>query len=158
MSALSKIANGALRVAATAAHAAFKALWFIRRPKTFGAHALAITPENKLVLVKLRYASGWRIPGGGRSEDEDPAEAALRELSEEVGMTSHGEVRLARDFEEATDFKRDTASIVIVRDVRYRPPRWSWEVEKVCEAAPDALPDDMSPLARRWIEALRPLI
>ena len=158
MSPLTKIANGAVRVAATAAHAGLKALWLIRRPKTFGAHALALTPENKLVLVKLRYASGWRIPGGGRSEDEDPAQAALRELREEIGMTSHGEVRLARDFQEATDFKRDTASLVIVRDVRYRPPRWSWEIEQLCEAAPDALPKDISPLTARWIEALRPLL
>ena len=33
-----------------------KAGWFLRRPRTFGAHALALTPERKLILVKLRYA------------------------------------------------------------------------------------------------------
>jgi 8-oxo-dGTP pyrophosphatase MutT (NUDIX family) len=98
------------------------------------------------------------MPGGGRPEQEDLVEAALRELREEIGMTSHGEVRRARDFEEPTDFKRDTASLVIVRDVRYRPRRWSWEVEQVCESELSSLPDDLSPQSARWIEALRPLL
>ena len=158
MSLPAKLANGALRVAAIAAHSALKALWFVRRPKTFGAHAVALTPERKVVLVRLRYAPGWRVPGGGRSADEDPIDAALRELTEEIGMISHGEARLARDFDEAVDFKRDTSSLVIVRDVRYRPPRWSWEVEELCEADLQALPDDMSPITAKWIEAVRPLL
>lgn len=158
MALLRTLANRSLRVAATAAHTALKALWFVRRPKTFGAHAIALTPQQKLVLVKLRYAPGWRVPGGGRSEDEDPADAALRELAEEIGMTSHGEVSLARDVEHEVNFKRDTASLVIVRDVRYQPPRWSWEVEQICEADPGALPRDLSPITARWIEALRPLL
>ena len=48
-----------------------------------------------MILVKLRYAPGWRLPGGGRADDEDPCEAALRELREEIGMTAHGKARLA---------------------------------------------------------------
>jgi len=158
MSLLTRLGNGALRIGVTAAHAAVKSLWFLGRPKTFGAHAIALTPEGKMVLVKLRYSPGWRVPGGGRSVDEDPAEAALRELREEIGMISHGEVRLARDFEHEVDFKRDTASLVIVRDVRYHPPRWSWEVEQVCEADPGALPENLSPITARWMEELRPLL
>jgi hypothetical protein len=54
-----------LRLILTAGHRMLKAGWFVRRPRTFGAHAIALTPERKLVLVKLRYASGWRVPGGG---------------------------------------------------------------------------------------------
>ena len=140
-----------VRVAATAAHKLLKVAWFIRRPRTFGAHAVALTREHRLILVKLRYAPGWRLPGGGRSAAEDPREAALRELREEIGMTSHGEVQLACELEESTDFKRDLASLVIVRDVEYRPRRWSWEVEEVRETALDALPPDLSPQMRRWL-------
>jgi 8-oxo-dGTP pyrophosphatase MutT (NUDIX family) len=158
VSRLAAFANQGLRIAATAAHSFLKVFWFVRRPKTFGSHAIALTPEDKLILVKLRYASGWRVPGGGRPEHEDLVDAALRELREEIGMISHGEVRRARDFEELTDFKRDTASLVIVREVRYRPRLWSWEVEQVCEADPWSLPDDMSPQSARWIEALRPFL
>ena len=147
-----------LRVPATAAHAVLKAWWFVRRPKSFGAHAIALTPQDKLILVRLRYASGWRVPGGGRSREEDPVRAALRELREEIGMISHGEVTPVGDFEEGTDYKRGTASLVLVRDVRYRPARWNWEVEQIREVDPGVLPDDMSPLTAYWIKALLPLV
>jgi 8-oxo-dGTP pyrophosphatase MutT (NUDIX family) len=148
--------DSALRVALTAAHQLLKAAWFLRRPRTFGAHALALTPERKVVLVKLRYAPGWRLPGGGRPEDEGPADAVLRELKEEIGMTAHGRVRLACELYEAGDFKRDLASLLVVEDVHYRPRKWSWEVEQICEAPIDDLPAGLSPRAVRWLEAVRP--
>lgn len=147
--------NAFLRLAVTAAHGLLKLSWFIRRPRTFGAHALALTPEGKAILVRLRYAPGWRLPGGGRAEDEDPRDAVLRELREEIGMTAHGEVRLAAELEERPDFKRDLASLLVVRDVRYRPRRWSWEVEKIIEVPLDSLPTQLSPRASEWLEALK---
>jgi len=147
-----------LRVALRSAHRLLKLGWFLRRPRTFGAHALALTPEGKVILVRLRYAPGWRLPGGGRNEREDPRDAVLRELREEIGMTSHGEVRLACELEEATDFKRDLASLLVVRDVRYAPRKWSWEVEQIMEAPLDALPADLSPRMADWIDAVKPRI
>jgi 8-oxo-dGTP pyrophosphatase MutT (NUDIX family) len=144
-----------LRVALRSAHRLLKLGWFLRRPRTFGAHALALTPEGKIILVRLRYAPGWRLPGGGRNEREDPRDAVLRELREEIGMTDHGEVRLACELEEATDFKRDLASLLLVRDVRYAPRRWSWEVEQIMEATLDALPADLSPRMADWIAAVK---
>jgi 8-oxo-dGTP pyrophosphatase MutT (NUDIX family) len=142
-----------LRVVLTAAHGLLKLGWLVRRPRTFGAHALALTPEGRIIFVKLRYAPGWRLPGGGQEPDEDPRDAVLRELREEVGMISHGRVRLAAELDELTDFKRDLASLLIVEDVRYRP-RWSWEVERVIEVDPEQVPRDLSPRAARWVEAL----
>jgi 8-oxo-dGTP pyrophosphatase MutT (NUDIX family) len=134
-----------------------KAAWFVRRPRTFGAHAMALTPERKLILVKLRYASGWRFPGGGRREGEDPVEAALRETREEIGMTSHGRARLGAEIEQRPDARRDLVSVVIVEDVHYCA-RWSWEVESVIEVDLENLPKDVAPVARSWIEAARPLL
>jgi hypothetical protein len=78
----------------------------------------------------------------------------LRELREEIGLVSHGDVRLAVELEESPDFKRDLASLLVVRDVRYRP-RWSWEVERVVEASLDALPSDLSPRAATWLATMR---
>ena len=124
----------------TALHSLLRLGWFVRRPRTFGAHGLALTPEGSVVLVKLRYAPGWRLPG---------------ELREEIGMISHGAVTLAAELEERPDFKRDLAALLIIRDVRYRPHRWSWEVEAICEAPLDRLPADLSPRAATWLEALR---
>ena len=150
----SSLFDRALRLALGALHKLLKLNWRIRRPRTFGAHALALTPEGKVILVRLRYAPGWRVPGGGRAESEDPRDAVLRELREEIGMTSHGDVRLAAELEEDTDFKRDLASLIIVRDVRYQP-RWSWEVERTIEADMHALPVDLSPITARWLEAVQ---
>ena len=65
-----------LRAAATAFHKLLAVGWFFRRPKTYGAHAFALTREGRLVLVKLWYAPGWRLPGGGRDESEPPVDAA----------------------------------------------------------------------------------
>jgi 8-oxo-dGTP pyrophosphatase MutT (NUDIX family) len=143
-----------LRVTLSALHGLLKLGWFMRRPRTFGAHALALTPDRKAILVRLRYAPGWRLPGGGRNPDEDARDAVLRELREEIGMTAHGAVRLACELDDKSDFKRDLASLLVVEDVRYAP-RWSWEVERICEVALDDLPTDMSPRALRWIEAVR---
>jgi 8-oxo-dGTP pyrophosphatase MutT (NUDIX family) len=145
----------ALRILATAAHSFLRLNWAMRRPRTFGAHALALTPERKLILVRLRYAPGWRLPGGGRAEHEDPRDAVLRELREEIGMTSHGRVRLAVELEQQPYFKRDLASLLIVEDVRYSPRRWSWEIEQVEETSIDALPADMAPVAADWVAAVR---
>jgi 8-oxo-dGTP pyrophosphatase MutT (NUDIX family) len=143
-----------LRPLFTAAHWLLRLNWFVRRPRTFGAHALALTPEGKAILVKLRYAPGWRLPGGGRGADEDPRYAVLRELREEIGMTAHGEVTAAAELEQRPDFKRDLAALFLVRDVRYRPRRWSWEVEAIIERPLDNLPTDLAPVARDWIDAL----
>lgn len=143
-----------LRVALTGAHKLMQLGWFVRRPRTYGAHALALTAERKLVLVRLRYAPGWRVPGGGRRPDEPAHEAALRELREEIGLLDHGGIRLAAELEEDVDFKRDLAALLIVEDVRYAPPRWSLEIEEVAEFHLDALPPDTAPSTLRWIELL----
>lgn len=144
-----------LRVALTAAHKLLTLGWFVRRPRTFGAHAIALTPERKIILVKLRYAPGWRVPGGGRRANEYAQAAVIRELREEIGMTGYGRVRLACELEESVNFKQDLAALLIVEDVRYSPHRWSWEIEQVREFPLDELPPDVAPPTRRWIAALR---
>ena len=143
-----------LRAVLTGVCQVMKAGWFVRRPTVHGAHAFALTPERRLILVKLRYARGWRLPGGGRQAGESPEEAVLRELREEIGIVSHGKIRFACEVEQSVSFRRDFSSLLIVEDVVYSPPRWSWEVERIIEVAPHDLPEDMAPVARRWLAAL----
>ena len=99
-----------------------------------------------MILVRLRYAKGWRLPGGGRSAAESVIDGALRELAEEIGMTGHGPVRPLPEID---------SSLVLVGGVTYVPARWSWEIERVIEADLDALPEGMSPRADRWLRAYR---
>lgn len=70
-------------------------------------------------------------------------------------MTSHGRIRLAAELEQQPYFKRDFASLLIVEDVRYSPPRWSWEIERIIESPIDDLPPGMAPIAAEWIAAVR---
>ena len=116
---------------------------------------MAFTREDKVILVKLRYARGWRLPGGGRKESEPARDAVLRELREEIGMIAHGDVMPAAELEQRPDFKRDLASLLIIRDVRYRPHPWSWEIEEIIERPLNELPDDLAPVARNWLSVLR---
>ena len=147
-----------LKAAALFGSRVVKPVLMLGQSEIFGAHALPLTPEGRIVLVRLRYAPGWRLPGGRRGRDEDPKDAALRELREEIGLKSHGEVTYACDLEEPMGRRRDCMSLVLVRDVIYAPRRWSLEVEAVREATLDALLEDMAPVAERWIARLRPFV
>jgi ADP-ribose pyrophosphatase YjhB (NUDIX family) len=116
-----------------------------------GAHALPIRADGRIVLVRLTYARGWRLPGGGLKKNEHPRDAAIRELQEEIGMIRFTEVEQV--FEAGVDPALGT--LFIVRGVEYQP-RASWEVEAI-EAFPlDALPEGATGRTRRWIRAAYP--
>jgi 8-oxo-dGTP pyrophosphatase MutT (NUDIX family) len=132
-------------------------MWFFTRPKTYGVHAIPVTPAGRLVLVTLSYARGWRLPGGGRKPDEDPQAAILRELREEIGMTAHASVEKVTDFEHRPDFRRSESSLFVVRGVVYRP-RWSLEIKAVREFASGELPSDTAPITRRLLAAAGPVL
>lgn len=144
-----------LRIAVGAFHRLRCALWFFTRPRTFGVRVLPFTPQGGIVLVRHTYLPGWHLPGGGRKRGEDAFHAALRELREEIGMTSHGRVRLLATFARRLDFKWDTVSMFVAQDVTFRPRR-SIEIEAIEAFDPAALPEDTNPGTRRaiveWLE------
>ncbi len=57
-----------------------------------GACVVALTKEGEVYLVRqYRYAIGremWELPAGKLEKDEDPFEAACRELGEETGLAA----------------------------------------------------------------------
>lgn len=140
-----------LRASVTLFQQLRRSVWFFSRPTAHGVHAVALTPEGRIVLVKLTYASGWRLPGGGRKDWEAPEDAVLRELKEETGMTAHRAIQRVYDFRHSPDFRKGHAVLFVVTDVAYRPPRWSFEVEEVREFAVEGLPQDTAAIARRQI-------
>ncbi|MEO7828046.1 MAG: hypothetical protein ABIR60_12985, partial [Allosphingosinicella sp.] len=48
------------------------ALWKLTGSVQAGVHAVALTERGKVILVRLTYAPGWRVPGGGRKRGEAP--------------------------------------------------------------------------------------
>ena len=137
-------------------HRGRRLVWSVTRPETAGVHAVALTPGGNVVLVTLSYVRGWRLPGGGLKRGEDPREAVLRELREEIGLTAHGAVELVTAFDHYPDFKKDRSSLFVVRDVQY-VPRWSLEVAEVGEFPLDELPQGLSRVTRRLLREAAPL-
>jgi 8-oxo-dGTP pyrophosphatase MutT (NUDIX family) len=146
-----------VRAAVTAFQRIRRALWFVYRPHVRGVMAVPVTPEGKIVLVRLTYDRGWHLPGGGIKSGETPEQAALRELEEEIGLIGHGAIACLGSFEHRPDRRRGTATAFLVRDVRYdfRP---SIEIDEVRECDPGSLPEDISPLSARKIAEARPQI
>ena len=101
-----------------------------------GVHAVPLTAQGKVVLIRLTYAPGWRVPGGGSKRGEAPEQAMLRELREEIGLLSHGTIERLDEVRPG-----DPSAFFVVRDVVYRPRR-SFEVDEVREFDPTHLPDD----------------
>ena len=55
------------------------------------AYAVCLDEDGRILLTRLTYpelkAGYWTLPGGGIDFGEAPAEAVLRELTEETGLT-----------------------------------------------------------------------
>jgi NAD+ diphosphatase len=60
--------------------------WFVVRPKTTGVKCV-LTRGEEVLLVRHEYGRRdvWDLPGGGVKRGESGAEAARREVREEVG-------------------------------------------------------------------------
>jgi 8-oxo-dGTP diphosphatase len=80
-----------IRWAMRCAYPFARAWWWLTRPDVRGAHVAVWRLDAQglrveLLLVRNSYNSGLTVPGGGISAGESPAEAARRELREEVGL------------------------------------------------------------------------
>lgn len=61
--------------------------WLAELPKKSIAIKVIIKSEQgSVLLVKPNYKPTWQFPGGGVEPFEDPKDAAVRELEEELGL------------------------------------------------------------------------
>lgn len=76
---------------------------------TRGVKVMAFDATGRVLLVRHSYGRSelWMLPGGGVRRREEPADAARRELIEEVGCRL-GEVVLIGTYGSAAEGKRDT--------------------------------------------------
>lgn len=143
-----------IRIVFTAAQGLRRLAWVLTGgPGRDGVHAVPLTGEGRVVLVRLTYAPGWRLPGGGRKKGEAALEAMLRELREEIGLTSHGAIERLEDVRPGSGPTAGRSALFLVREAVYRPRR-SFEVEAVAEFDPDSLPDDIAPWTRETLGLL----
>lgn len=124
--------------------------WRITKPVTFGARAVVVGPDGRLVLVKHTYDRYWYLPGGASKKGEAPEAAVRREMKEEIGVDALVIERKLGTYVSTLEGKRDTIDVFVVRVERIGRRQRS-EIAAAEWFAPDELPPDTSPATRRRI-------
>ncbi|MFT5685750.1 MAG: 8-oxo-dGTP pyrophosphatase MutT (NUDIX family) [Myxococcota bacterium] len=129
-------------------------MWRVQRPVSIGVRIAPIRADGCVLMVRHTYLSGWFLPGGGADRGETLAHAAVRELSEEAGLTAAHEPVLVALETVFKDGKTDHVALYRVPIVG-EPTVDGFEI---CEARYFPLsdpPGDISPLTRRHLSLVR---
>lgn len=110
-----------------------------------GAGCIIVAQSTGNILMPLRSQwvqepGTWGTWGGAIDGDEDPKEAAIREVREEAGYGG-GVIRTEHLFRfQKNDFRYDTFLVVIAEEFE---PTLNWETEKAEWMSLDQLPDNL---------------
>lgn len=143
---------GFLRNVAFRLYMTVRALW---TPTILGVAALVTDDEGRVLLVRHTYSPGWRLPGGGVGRGEPPAETALRELQEEVGLTGGSAAFVSLHTRRGGGWATSVVALYHVTgaSIAFRP---NLEIREICFADPRRPPDGTTPATlRRLAEFLQ---
>ena len=120
-------------------------------PVCVGTNAILEQDGGTVILVRHRYMPGLCFPGGGISAGEAPADALLRELKEELGLTRAGSVDLFGLYTRKVGWTTNIVAVYRVRDaeIAFRP---NLEISQIVRADPRNPPADTSPATRRRLD------
>jgi 8-oxo-dGTP pyrophosphatase MutT (NUDIX family) len=117
--------------------------WRFARGMTLGVRALVLDGDERVLLVRHGYVSGWHLPGGGVEVGETFRDALERELMEEGGIGLSGEPALHGIFFNGHVSRRDHVAVYVIRQFRQvRVPEPNREIVACGFFAADALPAD----------------
>lgn len=142
------------RVAYRVADRVRKVWWRVRKPHLQGVSVVAHDERGQILLIRLSYGKGyWSFPGGGIKKGETPAEAATREMTEEVGCHPYN-LRPIGVLEEDLSGARSTVHVFSAACMDTpRPDRR--EVIETRFSPLHSLPEPMSDMARRRLDLWR---
>src|SRR5271155_3839036 len=134
----------------------------LTRPVTLGVKAVVADADERVLLVRHGYVSGWHFPGGGVEPGENCVEALARDLEEEAMVAIDGPPLLHGLF---LNKRRDHVAVYLVQTFRVLGQRApDWEIKEARFFPRSALPDgatkatrarlaeifDSAPLSGRW--------
>lgn len=92
-----------------------KWVWKLARTEVVGVAVILRDDQDRLLLVRHSYGpKAWALPGGGIGFGEDPAEAARREMREELGCELI-DLHILQAFEESLSGAPHTANVFTAR-------------------------------------------
>lgn len=115
------------------------------RPMTLGVRAIVADSDNRVLLVRHTYVSGWHLPGGGVEPGETMLEALAREILEEGAVRMRAPAILHGMYFNRSASPRDHVAVYVMRDFEVlgaRPP--DREIAQAGFFARDALPDGVT--------------
>ncbi|MFN8039143.1 MAG: NUDIX domain-containing protein [Acidimicrobiales bacterium] len=123
---------------------------------TVGAICLVERPDGRVLLVRQAYRERWGIPGGLCQRGEEPADAARREVLEEVGLPIElvGEPAVVVDpSPQRVDvvYRARPAAHAVLGEVGARSP----EIVDVGWFPPDGLPELQTETAQALVALAR---
>ena len=136
--------------------------FLLARPMTLGVRAIVADADERVLLVRHGYVSGWHFPGGGVEPGETCVEAMTREVEEEARVAIDGPPLLHGVF---LNTRRDHVAVYLVRTFRVLGERApDWEIQEARFFPRSALPEgttkqlgpgsrrssNSAPLAGRW--------
>jgi ADP-ribose pyrophosphatase YjhB (NUDIX family) len=94
---------------------------------SLGVRGIVISADDKVLLVRHGYVSGWHFPGGGVEVGETCVESLTRELEEEAHIAIEEPPILHGLFFNAQTSRRDHVAAYVIRNFRVlgeRAPDW----------------------------------
>jgi 8-oxo-dGTP pyrophosphatase MutT (NUDIX family) len=84
---LARLRDPLLRQAYRIGYRLARVWWWAAQPKARGVKCV-LTRQGEVLLVRHTYGdtTSWELPGGGVKRGEEPADAARREVREELGL------------------------------------------------------------------------
>lgn len=101
--------------------------FLLTRPMSLGVRAIVIDADDRVLLVRHGYVSGWHFPGGGVEVGETCLTSLARELEEEARVAIEAPPVLHGIFFNNQTSRRDHIAVYVVRSFRVlgeRPPNW----------------------------------
>ena len=113
-----------------------------------GAFCFFLNDNNEILLCKRRDKDLWNLPGGRVEYGESPWDAALREVTEEIGVTAQIE-RLVGVYHKPD---QDEVVFQFLARIVHSAPTISDEVADIQYFPMDKLPENTAP---RQVERIR---